>query len=341
MKITRLALILLLGILLVSGVACGIGSGPAPTYELHTDVDGQGSVSPSSGTFSEGNAVTLTASPASGWRFDHWGGDASGSQQSITMTMNYNKTVTAYFTKIQYSLSTSVSPSASGSISPIGGTFDAGTKVTLTATPASGWRFDHWSGGAYGTSNTVTMTMDSSKSATAHFVPPSIRVTIDKIHAITDSEPFFMAPGDFYLVVAVTDGLTSSQVRIPSTGNYPLYDGDTVNINRVCFSTPQAGDYLQILVVVFEQDSGICYGQYAVYALPFVVDMLVPGLGEGASLLLSIIEQQRGDEGFWCDKDDFAGSYENTWYQSQNYGIRSHYVSGPPYMNIWFTIEEW
>jgi hypothetical protein len=41
--------------------------------------------------------------------------------------------------------------------------------VTLTATPASGYAFDYWDGAASGSSPTVTITMNSDKSTTAHF----------------------------------------------------------------------------------------------------------------------------------------------------------------------------
>jgi len=144
-----------------------------PTYTLTTSVSppGSGSVSlnPAGGTYTSGTNVSLTASAASGWKFDHWGGDASGSSNPVTITMDSNKSVTAYFVQY-YTLTTSVSPAGSGSVSPSSGTYLSGTNVSLTATPASGWRFDHWGGNASGTSNPITITMNSNKSVTAYFV---------------------------------------------------------------------------------------------------------------------------------------------------------------------------
>lgn len=68
-------------------------------------------------------------------------------------------------------LVTFVNPSGSGyvGLSPSGGTYDLGTEVTVTAFPASGYEFNHWSGDASGTSTSVTVTMNSDKSVTAHF----------------------------------------------------------------------------------------------------------------------------------------------------------------------------
>jgi uncharacterized repeat protein (TIGR02543 family) len=94
--------------------------------------------------------------------------------------MKSNKNITAVFKKI-YTLTTSVDPAGGGSISvdPVGGgstspssgTYDAGSTVKLTATPASGYLFDHWEGDASGNVATVTITMDDNKSVTAIFKP--------------------------------------------------------------------------------------------------------------------------------------------------------------------------
>ncbi|MBI3930674.1 MAG: InlB B-repeat-containing protein, partial [Chloroflexi bacterium] len=127
-----------------------------------------GSVSPSSGTHDDGSTVTLTASPASGYRFDRWEGDVSGNVTAVVINMNSNKSITATFKKV-YILTTSVNPAGSGSVLPSSGTYDDGTTVTLTASPASGYRFDQWSGDVSGNVTAVTITMNASKSVTATF----------------------------------------------------------------------------------------------------------------------------------------------------------------------------
>lgn len=68
-----------------------------------------------------------------------------------------------------YTLTTSISPSGAGSVSPAGGEYESGMQVTLTASPSSDYSFDYWSGSASGTTSTITVTMDSDKSLTAHF----------------------------------------------------------------------------------------------------------------------------------------------------------------------------
>jgi len=136
-----------------------------------------GSVSHPSGDYEEGLQITLTATPSSGYQFASWSGDVSGTSQTITIAMDSNKRVTANFEKIKYNLSTSVSPPGSGSISPSSGTFDIGVQITLTATPSSGYQFASWSGDVSGTSQTITIAMDSNKRVTANFVRQYVWVT--------------------------------------------------------------------------------------------------------------------------------------------------------------------
>src|SRR5689334_9618728 len=46
----------------------------------------------------------------------------------------------------QYQLTTGVNPSQAGTVSPPGGTFDAGTTVAVSAQAFNGYRFISWSG---------------------------------------------------------------------------------------------------------------------------------------------------------------------------------------------------
>jgi uncharacterized repeat protein (TIGR02543 family) len=52
---------------------------------------------PDQASYPEGSTVTLTATPASGWIFSGWSGDASGSTNPLQVTMDGNKTITANF----------------------------------------------------------------------------------------------------------------------------------------------------------------------------------------------------------------------------------------------------
>jgi hypothetical protein len=70
-------------------------------YQLTTNVSDSvsGSVSllPSGGSYDNSKKVFVSAAPAEGYHFDHWGGDLSGTNACTNITMNSNKDVTAYF----------------------------------------------------------------------------------------------------------------------------------------------------------------------------------------------------------------------------------------------------
>ena len=69
------------------------------TYALaiHVSPQGAGSVSPSAGQFESGAQVTLIASPATGYVFNQWSGDASGTASTIVITINSDTDVIARF----------------------------------------------------------------------------------------------------------------------------------------------------------------------------------------------------------------------------------------------------
>lgn len=87
--------------------------------------------------------------------------DGSGWVQSATVAI----TVVS-LPPVQYSFVTAAS--AGGTVSP-GGTYNAGTVVTVSATPDSTHDFAGWSGDAAGTGNPVNLTLDRNKAVQANF----------------------------------------------------------------------------------------------------------------------------------------------------------------------------
>jgi uncharacterized repeat protein (TIGR02543 family) len=128
-----------------------------------------GSVSPAKGTYDTGTLITLTAAPSSGYRFDKWTGDITGNTASVKVTVSDDVTATANFIKT-WTLSVSTSPAEGGSVSPASGTYDDGTDLVLIATPATGYDFEGWTGGASGNATSANITMNSNKTITAKFI---------------------------------------------------------------------------------------------------------------------------------------------------------------------------
>jgi uncharacterized repeat protein (TIGR02543 family) len=151
-----------------------IDQSTATQYTLSTATTGSGAVSksPDQPTYNSGSIVVLTATPAAGYAFSGWSGSATGSTNPLNVAMSASKTISATFVAIpQYSLTVTTAGNGTVSKSPDQPTYNSGSSVVLTATPAAGYRFSAWSGSATGSTNPLTVTMSASKTITATFVP--------------------------------------------------------------------------------------------------------------------------------------------------------------------------
>jgi len=119
--------------------------------------------------------TTVTATPNGGYHFVSWSdGILTTARTDINVTANINATATfAIDININtYAYTLTVTKVGNGTVTlvPAGGTYNYGTVVTLTATPAAGWHFVGWSGSLTGVTNSATITMDASKTITATYV---------------------------------------------------------------------------------------------------------------------------------------------------------------------------
>jgi uncharacterized repeat protein (TIGR02543 family) len=130
----------------------------------------------------DGGTVTLTAAASSGYRFTGWSGACSGQQSPCTVqNVTGDQTATANFAR-RVTVNGTASPAAGGSVaaaSPSGGaacagascTVDAGSNVTLTETPAAGYRFGGWTGACSDSAPICTVpNAAADQTATATFV---------------------------------------------------------------------------------------------------------------------------------------------------------------------------
>jgi hypothetical protein len=140
------------------------------------------------GFYDDGTSVSISAaSPVvidatSRYRFTHWTGDASGSTNPVSVTMNAAKSVTAnYVTQFKLTLLTAppgLGGAGNPSASPVStdGFYDNGTAVSVSAASpvvidaTSRYRFTHWTGDGSGSTNPVSVTMNAAKSVTANYV---------------------------------------------------------------------------------------------------------------------------------------------------------------------------
>jgi|GEM_PF-1285151 len=142
---------------------------------LTVKANGHGAVSAASGLYVGDSKVKLTALPELNYTFTGWSDALQGRVNPAYLKMDSDKTVTATFDVMPKVCKLTVQQTTGGKIEISPASADGGyapyTEVTVTATPALGYRFVHWEGDLVGNaSNTVKLIMDGHKTISAKFV---------------------------------------------------------------------------------------------------------------------------------------------------------------------------
>ncbi len=171
----------------VTGPSVAVGASPlafgvfvgTPQYTLTTGTSpsGAGTITPATGKYDSGTTLSVTATANTGYQFTGWSGACTGTG-ACSVTMTSDKSVTANFALVQYTLTTGTSPSGAGTIAPATGSkYDYGTQVSVTATANTGYQFTGWSGACTGT-GACSVTMTSDKSVTANYAVAQVQYTL-------------------------------------------------------------------------------------------------------------------------------------------------------------------
>ncbi len=148
----------------------GATTTPITTYELNLSADNGGKVYPGNGPIREGEVFAIEAEDVLGAEFNQWSGDVTGSENPKEVTMNSDITALGEFSVISAFALNIEATNGSVRLFPGGGTYNIGTEVELTATPASeAYYFSDWTGGITDSANPVTVTMDDNYTITANF----------------------------------------------------------------------------------------------------------------------------------------------------------------------------
>jgi len=163
-----------------SGLSCGTGGGTCQV------------------SFGAPTAVTLTATPATGYTFTNWGGACTGTTASTTIQVDGIKTCSATFTARPvdgppYTLT--ITPPTGGNVQGAGlncGTGGTACSVTMpapmtlgiTATASTGYTFAGWTGDCTGTTSDLWVALNGPRTCGATFTSsstPTYRLTISPI----------------------------------------------------------------------------------------------------------------------------------------------------------------
>ena len=178
--------------------------------------------------YPSGSNVTLTPSANPGYKFDSWGGDATGSVNPLTVTMNSDKNITANFTQ-QFAIFLSSNPLLGGTTSG-GGSFNSGTLVTVTAVANVGYTFTYWTEGAniVSTNSSYTFTMPAgNRTFVANFtavLPNTFTLTVNATNGSVLKNPdlvFYLSGTIVQLTATPNPGYTFASWGGDATGTNP------------------------------------------------------------------------------------------------------------------------
>src|SRR5207253_3218237 len=148
-----------------------------------------------SASYPTGTVVTLTAQAAAGSTFAGWSNCDTVSNTTCSVTMNASRSVTATFNPQGVALTVMPTGTGGGAVgsaetppatdceatcTATSASYDSGTTVTLSATPASGSTFASWSGCDTVSGPTCTVTMNAARSVTATFNAQRFTLTVSK-----------------------------------------------------------------------------------------------------------------------------------------------------------------
>ena len=144
-------------------------------YAVDVSVIGGGQVTkdPDKTSYLPGETVTLTALANDGYSFGNWGGDATGTDPTTSVTISSqtpaNILVIATFSQDQYVLTLNTVGDGSIEVVPQKPTYVYGDIVTLTANPEPNATFQNWSGAVSGTTSPTQLEITGDMTVSATF----------------------------------------------------------------------------------------------------------------------------------------------------------------------------
>ena len=181
-----ISIVAIVVILAGAGIILNSGILSKPNYTLLIQPpEGSGSTNLAAGSHSFGQGVytQIEATPAKGWRFNHWiiGDSTKNSTNPLTIKMNGDEHLRAVFNPVQCALT--INTTGSGTTSPVGGvyTHEFNSTIKVTAKPTAGWRLDHWTldGAQVGSDEYYYVTTNSNHTLSATFKQIQCRLDVN------------------------------------------------------------------------------------------------------------------------------------------------------------------
>ncbi|MFC2090942.1 malectin domain-containing carbohydrate-binding protein [Bacteroidota bacterium] len=114
-----------------------------------------------------GTEVSILAVGDLGYAFDAWGGDLSGTDNPIVVSMDNDLSISASYVSVPTHEVTTTVDHGSIILDPPGGEYSEGVEITVTYKKDFGYQLDQWSGDLSGSENPQTLIVDADKDITA------------------------------------------------------------------------------------------------------------------------------------------------------------------------------
>ena len=233
-----------------------------------------GTVSSPGGSYTQGNSVSITATPNSEYVFVNWSNGSTDNPLSVTV--DSNQTITANFEKRKYPLTVSITGSGTVSEEIISSgksttEYTSGSVIRLTANPLDEWVFTGWSGSVSSTDNPIELTVNESKTISVTFIPavsetptntttnttsntstntsttpdPSSLLSTIESHFSAFTDVSITADDEYFYIASygwpahnMAVGITSWQEQVPIPQNYTGDNSWAIPLNPVISDNP-------------------------------------------------------------------------------------------------------
>ncbi len=179
-----------------------------------------GGTTAGAGAFTQGSSVTVTATPNPGYSFSNWteNGTIVSTNSSYQFTMAGNRTLVANFT-VQYVVSLSSNPEQGGTTTG-SGSYNAGTEVTVTASPNAEYNFVNWTenGTIVSATSSYIFPLNASTTLVANFTLNTYTLNVTAVNGTVVKNPN---------LAAYNSGATVQLTATPNSGyTFASWSGD-------------------------------------------------------------------------------------------------------------------
>jgi uncharacterized repeat protein (TIGR02543 family) len=186
---------------------------------------GTGGTVSGAGNYNQGQSVTITATPSTGYDFVKWSDNVTTASRTFNATENV--TLTATFAIKQYTVS--LTAGTGGTVSGAGN-YNHGQSATITATPSAGYDFVKWSDNNTNASRSITVTSNVTLTATFAIKQYTVSLTAGTGGTVSgagnynhgQSVTITATPSSGYNFVKWSDNNTNASRSITVTGNVSL-----------------------------------------------------------------------------------------------------------------------